>query len=50
MYKSKLSDDEVAALDMCLEQVIDLYKLLGALYEYIETYIKYLSEKELQWP
>lgn len=50
MYKTDLCQDtDVNALNACLEEVIDLYKLLGALYEFIQTYIKYLTAKELQW-
>ncbi len=52
-YMRKLTEDDgenqVAALDHCLRK-FDLDMILGALYEFIETYVKYSPDNELQWP
>ena len=52
-YKHELSEDdsnnEITALDECLEKILDLDSLLEALYEFIETHVKYLTDHELQW-
>ncbi len=42
-------DNQVADLDKCLRK-FDLDRLLGALYEFIETYVKYSPDNELKWP
>ena len=51
-YMRELSDDDddnqVAALDKCLRK-FDLDRLLGALFEFIETYVKYSPDNELHW-
>ena len=36
------------ALDKCL-RVFNLDRLLGALFEFIETYVKYSPDNELNW-
>ena len=41
--------DEVAALYKCLG-TFNLDQLLGALFEFIETYVKYSSDERLNWP
>ena len=47
---SKDSDDnQEAALEKCL-RTFDLDRLLGALYEFIETHVKYSPTVELKWP
>lgn len=35
-----LKEDQVAALDKCLKK-LDLDRLLGGLFEFIETYVKH---------
>lgn len=42
-------DNQVIALDNCLSS-FDLDKLLGALFEFIETHVKYSPDNELSWP
>jgi hypothetical protein len=42
-------DDQKAALDKCLH-AFDLDRLLGALYEFVETHVKYSPDNELKWP
>ncbi len=42
-------DNQVAALDKCL-RTFDLDKLLEALFEFVETYVKYSPDNELEWP
>ena len=41
--------DQVDALDKCLRS-FNLDRLLGALFEFIETYVKYSPDNELKWP
>lgn len=41
-------DNQRAALDKCL-RTFDLDRLLGALFEFIETYLKYSPDNELKW-
>ena len=41
-------DDQKASLDKCLQK-FDLVQLLGALYEFIETHVKYSPDNELLW-
>ena len=41
-------ENQVAALEKCL-RTFDLDKLLEALFEFIETYVKYSPENELGW-
>lgn len=47
-YLRGLGEDQEAALDKCLGK-FDLDQLLGALFEFIETYVKYSPKNELQW-
>ena len=53
IYLKDLSEDpgnnQKAALDECL-RTFDLDRLLGALYEFIETHVKYSPTTELDWP
>ena len=44
----KLSTEEELALDECLRG-FDLNKLLGALYEFIQTSARFFSGNELTW-
>ena len=44
----ELEEDQVAALDGCLRS-FDLDRLLGALYEFMETYVKYCPDNHLTW-
>ena len=52
-YLHDLSEDgdenQKEALDKCLRK-FDLVRLLGALFEFIETYVKYTPDNELTWP
>ena len=41
-----LTEDQILALDGCL-RVFDLNRLLGALYEFIETSVRY--QENLDW-
>lgn len=41
-------ENQVEALDRCL-RVLDLNKLLGILYEFIETYVKHSPSNEKEW-
>ena len=41
--------DQEDALDKCLRS-FNLDRLLGALFEFIETYVKYSPDNELKWP
>ena len=41
--------NQKAALDGCL-RTFDLDRLLGALFEFIETHVKYSPENEFCWP
>ena len=43
------SSDQVAALYRCLG-AFDLDRLLGALYEFIETHVKHSPDNALEWP
>ena len=47
-YMRQLDGIESDALDKCLRS-FNLDKLLGALFEFIETYVKYSSDNELSW-
>ena len=40
--------DQMNALDECLPS-FNLDRLLGAFFEFIETYVKYLQGNELKW-
>ncbi len=42
-------DNQKAELNKCLRS-FDLDRMLGGLYEFIETYIKYSPDNELKWP
>ena len=42
-------ENQVEALGQCL-RVLDLDKLLGTLYEFIETYVKHSPFNEKDWP
>ncbi len=42
-----LNEDQAAALDKCLKK-LNLDRLLGALLEFIETYVQYASQKEFE--
>ena len=42
-------EDQVKALGRCL-RVLDLDKLLGILYEFIETHVKHSPSNEKDWP
>ena len=42
-------DNQIVALKECLSS-FDLDVLLGALFEFIETHVKYSSDNELSWP
>ena len=42
-------DDQKATLNKCLRS-FDLDRLLGGLYEFIETHVKYSPDNELKWP
>ena len=42
-------ENQVKALGHCL-RVLDLDKLLGTLYEFIETYVKHAPINEKDWP
>lgn len=44
----KRGDNQVAALDKCL-RTFDLDRLLGALFEFIVTHVKYSPDNELTW-
>ena len=46
--KTDGEENQVVALDCCL-RVLDLDKLLGTLYEFIETYVKYSPSNEKEW-
>ena len=46
--KTDQEENQVEALDCCL-RVLDLDKLLGTLYEFIETYVKYSPSNEKEW-
>lgn len=52
-YLRDLSEDDdenqKTALDKCLRK-FDLDRLLGALFEFIETHVKYIPDNELIWP
>ena len=43
-----LDQVDIDALDQCL-QLFNLDRLLGALFEFIETYVKYSLDNELDW-
>lgn len=47
-YLRELSVDDGDNLDKCL-RTFDLDRLLGALFEFIETYLKYSPDNELKW-
>ena len=47
-YVIKLSEQQETDLDSCL-RVFDLERLLGALYEFIETSMRYFPEEQLKW-
>ncbi len=42
-------DNQKAELNKCLRS-FDLDRMLGGLYEFIETYVKYSPDNELKWP
>ncbi len=42
-------ENQMEALDKCLP-AFNLDRLLGALFEFIETYVKYSPSNELIWP
>ncbi len=42
-------DNQIIALEKCLSS-FDLDVLLGALFEFIETHVKYSPDYELSWP
>ena len=42
-------DSQKAALDKCL-RMFSLDRLLGALFEFIETYVKNVPDTALDWP
>ena len=42
-----LAEDQAEALDKCLKR-LDLDKLLGALFEFIEIFVKHTSQKEME--
>ena len=48
MEKLTTDGEENQALDHCL-RVLDLDKLLGTLYEFIETYVKHSPSNEKDW-
>ena len=48
-YLRELSAKEVDALDSCLGR-FKLDHLLGALFEFIETYVRNAPENYLKWP
>ena len=41
-------NNQKESLDKCL-RLFDLDRLLGALFEFIETHVKYTPENELNW-
>ncbi len=47
-YLRELDEEQVAALDRCL-RTFDLDCLLGALYEFMETFVKYCPDHQLPW-
>ncbi len=48
-YMVELKDDnQKAELNKCL-QSFDLNRMLGGLYEFIETYVKHSPDNELKW-
>ena len=47
-YLVDLTEDQEIALDGCL-RVFDLNRLLGALYEFIETSLRYFPQENLNW-
>ncbi len=48
-YLEELDEEEEKALDKSL-RLFDLDKLLGTLYEFIETYAKHSPLNEKDWP
>ncbi len=44
----ELELDQIAALDKCL-RTFDLDHLLGALYEFMETFVKHCPDHQLHW-
>ena len=42
-------ENQVEALNCCL-RVLDLDNLLGALFEFIETFVKHSPSNEKEWP
>lgn len=47
-YLRDLCEEEKAALDRCL-RTFNLDRLLGSLFEFIETHVKYSPDGELKW-
>lgn len=41
--------NQVAELEKCLS-FFDVDKLIGSLFEFIETHVKYSPDNELSWP
>ena len=48
-HQRGLEDDQIATLDRCL-RTFDLDRLLGALYEFMETFVKHCPDPQLTWP
>ena len=48
-FLEELTADQQKALNHCL-RAIDLDRLLGTLYEFIETHVKYSPRNEKEWP
>jgi len=47
--KADSQTNQMEALNHCL-RVFDLEKLLGTLYEFIETHVKHSPSNEKEWP
>jgi len=48
-FLEELTADQQKALNHCL-RAIDLDRLLGTLYEFIETHVKHSPHNEKEWP
>ena len=48
-FLDELDENQVEALRGCL-RVLDIDKLIGTLYEFIETYVKHLPHYNKDWP
>lgn len=48
-FLDELDENQMKALTGCL-RVLDLDKLTGTLYEFIETYVKHLPPNNKDWP